>query len=173
MIQGKQNGSKARQNGGKSSQIADQPTIRVSESSDLGQNDGHHHPLATPEGGDSLEGMSNGCQTWPGTPQQMAPSGEAYQDSSRQNGSLQDTAGQHSLDRASQRRPGHPQEQKSTSSQNSGLPRMQGFSSRRRSMERQSASLTLPFEQLNFVFHHINYSVPATVGLTHIMSSIV
>lgn len=34
----------------------------------------------------------------------------------------------------------------------------------RRSMEKQSAGMSLPFEQLNFVFHHIYYSVPATVS---------
>ena len=72
---------------------------------------------------------------------------------------------------ASQTTVGHPQSSEGAAPESQGHPQQlsrgpsQRLSSRRRSMERPSASLTLPFEQLNFAFHHIHYSVPATVRI--------
>ena len=167
----KRSPSKAQQNGVTSSQAADYPAAPDSdESLHSGRNHSRGQSHATTQGVDSADEVSNGLHPVASTADDLLadPSQDSpHQNASRQNSrpSRQDAAGQQSYNRASQQQAGYPQGQQSVSSQVSGHPQMQGLSSRRRSMERQSASLTLPFEQLNFVFHHINYSVPATVSL--------
>ncbi|KAL3152680.1 hypothetical protein ABBQ38_012275 [Trebouxia sp. C0009 RCD-2024] len=167
-VHGKRSGSKAQQNGGNISPgVADHPQ----DSEPLDSGGSHHHPQpgATPDGVNSMAGTADGRQPIASTPQQ-AGCDISRQNTSRQSTdpSHQDAAGQRTHNGAFQPLAGHPQEPQSPSPQDSGHPHMQklssmqGLSSRRRSMERQTASLTLPFEQLNFAFHHINYSVPAT-----------
>lgn len=175
-MNGKRSPSKAQQNGVTSSQAADYPAAPDSESLHSGRNHSRGQPHATTQGVDSAEEVSNGHRPVASTADDLLadPSQDSpHQNASRQNSrpSRQDAAGQQSYNRASQQQAGYPHERQSVSSQVSGHPQMQGLSSRRRSMERQSASLTLPFEQLNFVFHHINYSVPATVSLNLLVPS--
>ena len=131
-------------------------SIRHNKNREQGMSSGH---LAA---GDQIGRVTN-----QDTLQQGMPVEATHQHSSRQSHSEQgltpeDFPKRQASDaqtdsRASLQHSGHPQMQ-------GGEP-LRGMSSRRRSMERQSASLTLPFEQLNFVFHHINYSVPATVSI--------
>lgn len=175
-INGKRNGSKSQQDGAESPQTADYAATPAFESSNYGGNRSHQQSHVTPHGVSSTEDLPNGHRSVASTAfaDQSFHLAEPSQDSPHQNAhhnnsepSRQDAAGQPSHNRASQQQAGHPQKQHSVSSQTSGHPQLQGLSSRRRSMERQSASLTLPFEQLNFVFHHINYSVAATVSLSH------
>lgn len=159
---------KAQQNGVKSPQAADYAAAPDSEPLESGRNPSHQLSHATTQ-----EELTNGHRPVASTAFADDSLADPSQDSPHLNASCQDyrpsrqdTAGQQSYNRASQQQAGHPQERQSVSSQVPGPSQMQGLSSRRRSMERPSASLTLPFEQLNFVFHHINYSVPATVSLS-------
>ncbi len=150
---------------------------------------GHQQALVTPQIVKSVEGTSNAHQTRDGTSNQEEglPEDE-NQPGSRQNlshqasaaclepqqqqaASQRDSGQPRDWDFASRREAANPQSQEDASPGNAGHLQQSGasperLSSRRRSMERPSASLTLPFEQLNFVFHHINYSVPATVRRT-------
>ena len=151
--------------------------------------DGHQQALVTPQIVNSVEGTSNGHQTWDGTSSQMEGLPEvenqpgscqnvSHQASAarleplqQQAASQRDSGQPHDWDFASRRESANPQSQEDASPGNAGHPQQscaspERLSSRRRSMEQPSASLTLPFEQLNFVFHHINYSVPATVHYT-------
>ncbi|KAL3156297.1 hypothetical protein ABBQ32_012567 [Trebouxia sp. C0010 RCD-2024] len=169
-VHGKGRASKTQQYGRNVSPgVADHP--QHPEPLDSGGAHHHQQPGATPDGVNSTEGTANGPQPIASTPQQSG------YDPSHQNAehfcpnaefSRQDAAGQRTHSGASLPLAGHPQEPQPPSPQDSAhpqmqrLPSMRGLSSRRRSMERQKASLTLPFEQLNFAFHHINYSVPAT-----------
>ena len=92
----------------------------------------------------------------PAEGQQFAAHGDSQQSPGWEFASRRDADHPQSQAAASQGRQGHLQQPNGASPER--------LSSRRRSMERPSASLTLPFEQLNFAFHHINYSVPATVS---------
>ena len=92
----------------------------------------------------------------PAEGQQFAAHGDSQQYPGWEFASRRDADHPQSQAAASQGRQGHLQQPNGASPER--------LSSRRRSMERPSASLTLPFEQLNFAFHHINYSVPATVS---------
>ena len=173
-MSGKRDESNKLQNGIKSPQAADYTATPDTESSDSGRHHSHQQSHPSPHGVGSAEELPNGNHPVASTAiadESFADSGQdsPHQNASRQfsRPSRQDPTGQQSYNRASQQQAGHPQEQQSASSQVSRHFQLQGLSSRRRSMERQSASLTLPFEQLNFAFHHINYSVPATVSLTH------
>lgn len=140
---------------------------------------GHQQAVPTPQFGEAVEGTPDSHQQLNGSPEQVGNSIEGHhQQSSCQPSSHQASAAEDDpqgqapdWDFASRRGPGHPQSQEPSSPNTEGHPQRQSGAStqrlsisRRRSMERPSASLTLPFEQLNFVFHHINYSVPATVG---------
>ena len=177
-MKSKRDESNKLQNGIKSPQAADYTATPDAESSDYGRNHSHQQSHSTPQGVDSAEELPNGNHPVASKAVADESLADSGQDSPHQNASCQiskhsrqDTAGQQSYNRASQQQAGHPQEQQSASSQVSGHFQLQGLSSRRRSMERQSASLTLPFEQLNFAFHHINYSVPATVSLTYCLEA--
>lgn len=161
---------KGKRNNSKPPHTADHVATQASEPSDFGANRNHQQSPDTAQSVHSAEQRPNGFHTNADTLHVDQSSEDPSKDSPHQSASRQesdpsrhDTAGQLSLDRASQQQAGHPQQRQSVAS---GHPQLQGLSSRRRSMERQSASLTLPFEQLNFVFHHINYSVPATVSLS-------
>ena len=173
-MKGKKNRSSPEQNGIKCPQAADYAATPDSESSEFGRNCSHQQSHAGPQGVNLADELPNGHRPVTSTASADESLADPSQDSPHQTASrhnfepsCQDSAGQQRHNRASQQQAGRPQEQQSVSSQVSGHPQLQGLSSRRRSMERQSASLTLPFEQLNFVFHHINYSVPATVSFRH------
>jgi len=150
------------------------------------QADGQQQALVTPQIVNSMEGTSNAHQTvddnsdqveelpedenQPGSRQNLAHQAfAAHLEPQQQQAASQRDSGQpQDWDFASRRESGNPQSQEDASQGNRGHPQQSGasperLSSRRRSMERPSASLTLPFEQLKFVFHHISYSVPATV----------
>ena len=197
-MHGKKNGSTAQQDGARPSSPDGHADDQSAESAAADRGHNHQQPLSTAQVIDSAEGISKGRQTTDDTPQQVESLEEPGQDrsqhdafrqiSSSQNILRQQAPGAQPHDRSShqesghsqgkqstsQQESGHPQEEQSTSQQESGHPHMQnaaslrGLSSRRRSLEQQSASLTLPFEQLNFVFHHINYSVPATVSMDNV-----
>ncbi len=145
---------------------------------------GHQQALETPQIVNFVEGTSNGhetihhtsyqVETIPENEHQHGPhqASDARLDPQQQQAASQKDSGQpQDWDFASRRGSANPQSQEDASQGNAGHPQQSGasperLSSRRRSMERPSASLTLPFEQLNFVFHHINYSVPAIVRRT-------
>lgn len=144
---------------------------------------GHQQASETPQIV-NLEGTSNGHEAIHDTSYQVEiirenehqhgphQASDARLDPQQQQAASQrDSAQPQNRDFASRRGSADPQSQEDASQGNPGHPQQSGasperLSSRRRSMERPSASLTLPFEQLNFVFHHINYSVPATVYCT-------
>ncbi len=143
---------------------------------------GHQQALVTPQIVKSMEGnghqtiddTSNQGETIPEDEHQHGPqqASDGHLGPQQQPAASQTNSGQpQDWDFASRRELANPQSPEDASQGNAGHPQQSGasperLSSRRRSMERPSASLTLPFEQLNFVFHHINYSVPATVRYT-------
>ena len=171
MLGKKQDGSTAQQDGTNSSQLDGDSADPSAKSAPVDKGQKHQQPLSTAQVVDSAEGILKGPKSTDDTPQQVESLEQPGQDGSGHNASHQQAPGAQTDDRASQQQPGHPQEEQAKSLQESGHPHMhdpasmKGLSSRRRAMERQSASLTLPFEQLNFAFHHINYSVPATVSM--------
>ncbi|KAA6418150.1 MAG: ATP-binding cassette transporter [Trebouxia sp. A1-2] len=144
------------------------------------QSNGHQQALVTPQIVNSVEGTANGHQTADDTSNQVEgmpadehqhgrhQASDARLEPQQQQAASQRDSGQPpNWNFASRRESANPQSHQDASPGNTGHPQQSGasperLSSRRRSMERPSASLTLPFEQLNFVFHHINYSVPAT-----------